>query len=548
MSFKKLPTEVKQLITDHVQRSDKRYQERFKVEEVFKNERINRVEFGSYDDGLKKGLRGKAFNSWSRVNRECRELCLKILFGTLTATSAQKPVFQFRLLNGPAVSTFTKLVLDTRANSYHIGLTLCLITGRLPNLSTVIIESSQALATPETPADDQKACNSLQLSIIAKSITRWEFDRSVTFETLKPLIEANKDNILSVSLGLVGNGAADKRLNLLSRSCPSLEHLQINYDVPSGKKTIFPDTALRGNKYCFRERLTSLSISLTIDAEEPDGSSRGVINRSVLRFAALFPSLRKFEFAVKYTHGTSSRSRSFASRSVPSRTRAPSSSTDSDSLDDSDDSSPSDTTDDQTPSSSSSDPRPIPPSRATPICRLPSVTHLTLRFSTLAPAYETLLDLDLPNLKRLSIESLDVETGSYSVEEDDSLIHEMIDRIQQQAKLKLLESTTRDHHSTVVGLLLVHILQRRFGASPEERSIPFHIRHDGIGPRGQTSEPAKAAPIDLMLSGRAEQLSNFAEWLQARINVVRNERGLEELEAMYKSLEELEEYKRWLQD
>jgi len=75
MSYQRLPPEIKQLVTQHIHWSDAKYKERQNTS----SDDVPRV--STYEKPvMTMALRGKGIANWSRVNKECRQLCSKILF------------------------------------------------------------------------------------------------------------------------------------------------------------------------------------------------------------------------------------------------------------------------------------------------------------------------------------------------------------------------------------------------------------------------------------------------------------------------------------
>ncbi|GAA5897111.1 uncharacterized protein JCM6883_006584 [Sporobolomyces salmoneus] len=530
MSYSKLPYEVKELITEHVHRSEARYRSRQEAEHRARvsaaGDRLRALENLSRRREASKmvldlKLRGKGISVWSR---------------TLHASKAVDPIFQYHLLNTPAANAVTHLVLNAAATAIETdAVTLFHIAPRLPNLKRISVESlpydmmDQARSNPHL-LEDQRKMNQTQLVRIARSITSWHFKNFSDGEMVKSLLEANMANIQSLSLVAppVPNDPSQSPVPLsLISSCESLSELSIRLTKYSTSEQPWFSDALNYT-YSFANRLTSLSIIVGSE-ENPTGS----LNDSILHFTSLFPSLIRLKLcanAISLGPGPSSSAAS-SSPSVPS-----------------------------------------PSSRL-----LPALTHLTLGLSTLTAVLGTLENLDLPVLEHLRVST--PTTLHPRSRQDWTAAPDLARRIlAMEGPLRSVylfssQESNFAHLDYLLQTIYEEILEKH--KSDLELGtfvLPFEVKHyheklsseefddppslDEIAPpesRTEEEEEEEAArdasdPLEIWVNQKLTDVFTLAQWLQHRaVNLV-NEEGWEEVQLMWKSMVDLHEYRKWLQE
>ncbi|GAA5897172.1 uncharacterized protein JCM6883_006604 [Sporobolomyces salmoneus] len=434
----------------------------------------------------------------------------KYLFGTICASKAAAPICQYRLVNSPAATAVTHLVFD-RTNKKDIATTLFHVAPKLPNLSTISIESLQGFTTGSTSTsalrvfnDDQERMNLFQLIEVAKSVTSWNLEDLSMYEALKPVLEANLSNIKSISLVIPSEVSPDPT------PPDALSTLSLISSLTSLHATSFAD------------RLTSLSIM--IGQKETLGGS---IKDSFLEFASLFPSLVRLQLGANDTSFSSAETPSDPTLSVPHR--------------------------------------------------LPALKHLILHLPTPTTMLETLEHLELPALEHLQIFT-PLKSDRYSATSslDKDKVPELARRIHSmEDSLRSVELFSQGRQGSERLDYLVHCLfsdiRRNLAFELNACVQPFIIKHHhdklrkeeyseapalpkpttDTAPRTEKEEKAAQRQVRLRESwvvGKFEAVQSLAEWLESRLVDLIEEDNVGEILRVWKSLADLHEYRKWLEE
>ncbi|GAA5991197.1 hypothetical protein JCM5350_008238 [Sporobolomyces pararoseus] len=236
MSYQLLPPEIKQYITNEIHRSD---------------------------------VRGRGICNWSRTSKECREMCLPLLFGTLEDAKAVDKKFQYEILDNPIANAVHHLVLNGNTTDDKLTLLLFHIVPRFNNLAKITIGDAEYIGLPTDFRFDR-------LLKIAKNINNWTFIDPDASQ-LKPLLAANL-HIHTLSFDVCDAWAW--LLENIAKS-PSLANLSMRLTRQYGPAEPIFDALSLAVDFPNSDNLHSLT--LTSDSDPLD--------YSVLEFASKFPNL-----------------------------------------------------------------------------------------------------------------------------------------------------------------------------------------------------------------------------------------------------------------
>ncbi|GAA5991209.1 hypothetical protein JCM5350_008243 [Sporobolomyces pararoseus] len=215
--------------------------------------------------------RGRGFDNWSRVSKETREMCLPILFGTLSDYQAIEVEFRHQILNDSVANGVKHLVLTGSISEQQLDLLFFHIVSRFSNLIKVTFDVECELGQAKAP--DSRFDQLLKIGRVGE----WIFNEP-RLEQLRRLSDTNRHDIHTLTLDFRLMG----QLYLLPfyeaiASLPSLTNLRLR--LPQRDTLI--DPAVLSVNISFLSHLRSLQIKF----DQP------FLDSSVLAFASLFPNL-----------------------------------------------------------------------------------------------------------------------------------------------------------------------------------------------------------------------------------------------------------------
>ncbi|GAA5951937.1 hypothetical protein JCM3765_005146 [Sporobolomyces pararoseus] len=269
MSYQLLPPELKQYITSQIRTSDIRYAERLGIKGQ-RRPKEDEVEPKTGPREMDTFFRGRGIDNWSRTSKECREMCLPILFETLEDHRAVENKFQYQILDNPVANAVKHLVLNGRISNDQLTLLLFHIVPRFNNLLKITIGREENLGTnPDFRFN--------QLLKIAKNISNWSFVRPIA-SSVEPLLASNFQNIHTLSLD---EFVPSPRLLGIIATLPSLANLTLSLERRFDLRRPVFDTRTSSVDFSHSYRLRSLTITSEYDP----------FDSSVLQFASNFPNL-----------------------------------------------------------------------------------------------------------------------------------------------------------------------------------------------------------------------------------------------------------------
>ncbi|GAA5897169.1 uncharacterized protein JCM6883_006603 [Sporobolomyces salmoneus] len=436
-------------------------------------------------------------------------------------------MFQFRLFHTPVANVVTHLILDANAKLDTISTTLFHIAPKLPNLSTITIESIDffvpSLYDPSSE-NEQRRMNLSQLVELGKTVTSWNLKDLSMLDELERLLQANLSNIKSISLvapsDLPDGTALPGFLSLIS-SCTSLSDLSIH--IPGWHAYMEPEWIVSLDSFSFANRLTSLSVSIGLDE-----TIEGYLNDTTLEFASFFPSLVRLKLSANDTSFSSAKTPSDPTLSVPRR--------------------------------------------------LPTLKYLILHLPTPTTMLETLEHLELPALEHLQIVT-PLDSDHYSVAQSlgrtkipllARRIHSMEESLrlvelfsQRKSALDRFEelfhylraemySKQREKSETAEFVWTYEVKNHYESIDSEEYSKPPVVTKPTIiGPLTEQEDNAmgyQLAKRDSWMYGKEEDILSLTTWLMGRVQVLAKEESVDEMHRMWRSLADLNEYSRWMRD